>query len=67
VRGFGPAGGELARRLAGRVRAWAERGRPPASGLRVAVYPSEVPVPDQPGQVILERRHARLVLSWPAA
>jgi len=67
VRGFGPAGGELAGRLAGRVRAWAERGRPAASGLRVAAYPREIPVPDQPGQVILERRHARLVLSWPAA
>jgi protein-L-isoaspartate(D-aspartate) O-methyltransferase len=67
VRGFGPGGGELARRLAGRVLTWAERGRPPASGLSVAAYPRQVPVPDQPGQVILERRHTRLVLRWPAA
>ena len=65
ARGFGPAGGELARRLAALVADWAERGRPPASDLRVAAYPGEVPVPDRPGQVILERRHARLVLDWP--
>ena len=65
ARGFGPAGGELARRLAARVAAWAERGRPSASDLHVAAYPGEMPVPDQPGQVILERRHARLALRWP--
>jgi protein-L-isoaspartate(D-aspartate) O-methyltransferase len=67
VRGFGPGGGELARRLAGRVLAWAERGRPPASSLSVAAYPRQVPVADHPGQVILERRHTRLALRWPAA
>jgi protein-L-isoaspartate(D-aspartate) O-methyltransferase len=67
VRGFGPGGGELARRLAGRVLEWAERGRPPASGLRVAAYPNEVPVAGRPGQVILERPHTRLALRWPSA
>jgi protein-L-isoaspartate(D-aspartate) O-methyltransferase len=67
VRGFGPGGGELARRLAGRVLAWEQRGRPAASGLRVAAYPRGVPQPDRPGQMILERRHTRLVISWPAA
>jgi protein-L-isoaspartate(D-aspartate) O-methyltransferase len=67
VRGFGPGGDALARRLAGRVLAWAERGRPTASSLHVAAYPRDVPVPDLPGQVILERRHARLALSWPGA
>jgi protein-L-isoaspartate(D-aspartate) O-methyltransferase len=66
VRGFGPGGGALARRLAGRVLAWAELGRPPASGLRVAAYPRDVPVPGRPGQLILERRHTRLALRWPA-
>jgi protein-L-isoaspartate(D-aspartate) O-methyltransferase len=64
VRGFGPGGGALARRLAGQVRAWPERGRPRASDLRVAVYPREAPVPAVPGQVILDRRDTRLALSW---
>ena len=66
VRGFGPAGGDLARQLADRVRAWHERGRPRVSGLSVISYPLPTPVTARPGQTILDRRHTRLVLSWPA-
>ncbi len=66
ARGFGPWGGELARRLAGRVAAWQELGRPRASGLSVIAYPRPAVVADRPGQVVLDRRHARLALSWPA-
>ncbi len=66
VRGFGPWGGELARRLAGRVEAWNERGRPRAAGISVTAYPAGVPVPSGPGPVLVDRRHTRLALSWPA-
>jgi protein-L-isoaspartate(D-aspartate) O-methyltransferase len=67
ARGFGPRGGELAARLAGQVVAWQERGRPRACDLSVAAYPREMPVPAVPGQVVLERRHTRLALNWPAS
>ena len=65
VRGFGPWGGELARRLAGRVEAWNERDGP-GRGISVTAYPAGVPVPSGPGQVLVDRRHTRLALSWPA-
>ena len=67
VRGFGPGGSGLAGHLAARVLAWDERGRPGASGLRLSAYPQGTPEEPLPGQVILDRRHARLALSWPAA
>src|SRR5208282_1924727 len=66
VRGFGPAGADLARRLVGRVSAWHERGRPRVSGLSVIAYPLPTPVAPLPGQTVLARRHTRLALSWPA-
>jgi protein-L-isoaspartate(D-aspartate) O-methyltransferase len=67
VRGFGPTGADLARHLAGRVAAWRERGRPRVSGLSVIAYPLATPVAARPGQVVLDRRHTRLVLSWPSS
>jgi protein-L-isoaspartate(D-aspartate) O-methyltransferase len=66
VRGFGHGGSELAGHLAGRVLAWDEQGRPGASGLRLNVYPLGTPEEALPGQVILDRRHSLLALSWPA-
>jgi protein-L-isoaspartate(D-aspartate) O-methyltransferase len=66
VRGFGPRGAGLAGRLAGRVLAWDELGRPGTSGLRLNAYPLDTPAEALPGQVILDRRHTRLALSWPA-
>ncbi len=73
VRGFGPGGADLARYLAGQVVAWDDLGRPGASSLRLTAYPrgtapgapDEV-IPAGPGQVILDRRHTRLALSWSA-
>jgi protein-L-isoaspartate(D-aspartate) O-methyltransferase len=67
VRGFGPAGADLARQLAGRVSAWDELGRPRVSDLSVIAYPLPTPVAPRPGQVILDRRRTRLALSWPSA
>jgi protein-L-isoaspartate(D-aspartate) O-methyltransferase len=67
VRGFGPAGADLARQLAGRVSAWDELRRPRVSDLSVIAYPLLTPVAARPGQIILDRRHTRLALSWPSA
>jgi protein-L-isoaspartate(D-aspartate) O-methyltransferase len=66
VRGFGSRGRDLAVRLAGRVLAWDELGRPGASGLRLNAYALNTPGQALPGQVILDRPHTRLALSWPA-
>jgi len=77
VRGFGPWGALLAERLAGRVAAWRSSGRPRAADLVVAAYPhavTDVPragtgvprVPEaEPGEVVVDRPHTRLVLTWP--
>jgi protein-L-isoaspartate(D-aspartate) O-methyltransferase len=64
ARGFGPGGADLAGRLARQVAAWQDAGRPGASGLTLAVYPAGTAVTGGPGQVVLDRRHARLVLAW---
>ena len=66
ARGFGRTGADLARRLVGRVSAWHERGRPRVSGLSVVAYPLPTPFAARPGQTILDRRHTRLAVGWPA-
>ena len=72
VRGFGPRGAGLAGHLAARVLTWDELGRPGASSLRLNAYPVGAPeaappaLPADTGQLILDRRHTRLALSWPA-
>ncbi|HXO58021.1 MAG TPA: hypothetical protein VN866_16005, partial [Mycobacterium sp.] len=69
-RGFGPWGALLAERLAARVAAWRSAGRPRAADLVVTAYPrtgADVrQVPEaEPGEVLVDRPHARLVLTWP--
>ena len=65
VRGYGTQGAGLAAHLADRVLAWQELGRPRSSDLSVTAYPQGADVAPQPGQIILDRRHTRLVLTWP--
>ena len=67
VRGFGLRGPRLAGRLAGQVVAWDGLGRPGTSELSLRAYPLDTPVDEAPGQVILDRQHTRLALSWAAA
>jgi protein-L-isoaspartate(D-aspartate) O-methyltransferase len=67
VRGFGLRGPPLAGRLAGQVVAWEGLGRPGTSELSLRAYPLDTPVDEAPGQVILDRHHTRLALSWAAA
>jgi protein-L-isoaspartate(D-aspartate) O-methyltransferase len=66
ARGFGTQGAALAASLAAQTAAWQDAGRPRASALSVTAYPPGADVPERPGQVILDRRHTRLALSWPA-
>ncbi|HVQ95294.1 MAG TPA: methyltransferase domain-containing protein [Mycobacteriales bacterium] len=66
ARGHGPAGPDLARRLADQVRAWADAGRPGTTRLRIRAYPPGTePVPAEPGAVVVAKRHTRLILDWP--
>ncbi len=65
VRGFGSRGPGLAGRLAGQVVAWDGLDRPGTSDLSLRAYPLDTPADALPGQVILDRRYTRLVLSWP--
>jgi len=64
ARGFGVQRTALATSLAAQTAAWQDAGRPRASGLSVTAYPPGADVPPRPGQVILDRRHTRLALSW---
>lgn len=67
ARGFGPWGALLAERLAARVADWRSSGRPCAAALSVTAYPRlGADVPEDPGGLVLDRPHTRLVLTWPA-
>ena len=62
ARGHGPAGERLAARLAEHVRAWDRAGRP-GRGLKVDVFALSG---GPRSGVVLDKRHHRFVLSWPA-
>jgi protein-L-isoaspartate(D-aspartate) O-methyltransferase len=59
---FGPAGADLAHRLADQVRAWEAHGRPATDQLRLRAYP----VGDRPAgaTTVIEKRHTVLELGW---
>jgi len=65
VHGFGPDAAELAETFAAQVRHWnhAHRDGP---GPRVTVYPRTTPDSELPAGRVIDRRHSRIVLSWPA-
>ncbi|HEV8635443.1 MAG TPA: methyltransferase, FxLD system [Chloroflexota bacterium] len=56
--------GALADRLVEVVRAWDAAGRPTLASLRLRAYPREVAHTPRPGEIVLEKRHARLVCDW---
>ena len=60
----GPDAARVAQLLAGQIRAWDGSGRP--SPL-LAVLPAGTPVDDLPAEYVLDKRHSRLVISWPSA
>jgi protein-L-isoaspartate(D-aspartate) O-methyltransferase len=67
VRGFGPAGAELAAYLADLATRWVELGRPGAQELQIAVRPvnSEPSVPTSPGMLLLRRPSVSIEVGWP--
>jgi protein-L-isoaspartate(D-aspartate) O-methyltransferase len=56
--------GAVAARLVDVARAWDAAGRPTVSSLRVRAYPRDAARPPRPGEVVLEKRHTRLVCDW---
>jgi len=63
VRAHGPDAAMLADRLAGQIRAW-DAG-PRSGGPVLTVLPSGTAGADVPGGFILDKRHSKIVISWP--
>jgi protein-L-isoaspartate(D-aspartate) O-methyltransferase len=64
--GYGPDGDRLAAELAGHIRAWDAAGRPDSEGLRIDAYPRSTPDSVLAGRLVLDKRHTRMAISWPA-
>lgn len=66
--GYGPGGERLATELAAHLRDWVAAGRPTSQGLRIDAYrlAAAGDPPRRAGRVV-DKRHTRLVLSWPDA
>jgi hypothetical protein len=62
ARGFGPGGGELARRLVEHVQAWDRHDRPSTADLRIRAYPAGAEVGQ--GAHIIDKRHTRIAVDW---
>jgi len=62
--GHGPDAARAAGLLAGQIRVWDGSGRPSP---RLTVLPAGTPNDDLPAGYVLDKRHARLVISWPSA
>lgn len=62
--GFGPSGAALARVITGHIHAWdAARDVLP----RLTVHPAGTPDDALPEGVVIEKRHTRLVVTYPPA
>jgi protein-L-isoaspartate(D-aspartate) O-methyltransferase len=66
VLGYGPAGEQLATRLAGHARAWVAAGQPGSNRLHIDVYPKSTPDGALTGRHIFDKTHTRLAVSWPS-
>ncbi|WP_133740382.1 methyltransferase, FxLD system [Actinorugispora endophytica] len=64
VHALGPGGPALAEAVAGQVRAW-DRERRGGPGPRVSVHPAHTPDDRLPGGRVVDKKHSRVVLSWP--
>ncbi len=58
----GPQAQETTRLLADQIAAWDRAGRPAP---RLSVHPASTPDADLPDGFVLDKRHSRLVISWP--
>jgi protein-L-isoaspartate(D-aspartate) O-methyltransferase len=61
VRGFGPAGAELADRLLASLDRWAAAGRPGAADWRLTVVPTGVNTPERPATQVIVKKHCRVL------
>lgn len=66
VHAFGPEGPALAEAVAGQVRTW-DRERRGGPGPRIDVHPAGTPDDQLPGGRVIDKRHCRITISWPAA
>lgn len=64
VHAFGPQAATLAETTAEQVRVWNRLHRQ-GPGPRIAVYPAHMPYADLPEGRVIDKRHVRVVLSWP--
>ncbi|GAA1748778.1 methyltransferase, FxLD system [Streptomonospora arabica] len=66
VHALGPRRSHLAAELVDLVHAWntQQRGGP---GPRIEVVPADTPDADLPGPQVIDKRHSRVVLTWPPA
>jgi protein-L-isoaspartate(D-aspartate) O-methyltransferase len=62
--GHGPDPARVTRVMAEQISAWDDAGRPSP---RLTVLAADTPDADLPAGFLLDKRHARLVISWPAA
>ena len=62
--GHGPDAARVARVLAEQISTWDDAGRPSP---RLTVLPAGTPDADLPAGFLLDKRHTRLVISWPTA
>ncbi|MCW2917011.1 MAG: methyltransferase, FxLD system [Actinomycetia bacterium] len=60
----GAGADQAAELLAEQIRAWDRAGRPSP---RLSVHPAGTPGADLPSGFVLDKRHTRLVISWPTA
>jgi len=67
VRAWGPGPlAPLAQRLIAQVQAWGAAGRPGSQGLRVRVYARDAPHVAAEGEIVVEKRSTRLVMTLAA-
>lgn len=62
VYAHGPAAAKAADQMAEQIRRWDQHGRPAP---RMTVCPADTPSPDLPAGLVLHKRHATIVLTWP--
>ena len=65
ARAHGPDGAALADQLVEFVRVWDRRHRLAGSRGRITVVPADTPDPDLPAGCVMDRRHTRVIVSWP--
>jgi protein-L-isoaspartate(D-aspartate) O-methyltransferase len=64
VYAHGPDAGKIADRLAEQIQLW-DRDHRHGLGPRLTVHPADTPEAELPSGLVIDRRHTRIVISWP--